>query len=994
MPRLILSISFILVTSCVYAQQPYMWQITDEDGLPSMEVYNVMQDSKSYIWLGTDNGVCRYDGKQFKIYYHPKQRGKSFSYLIEDKEHRIWTINFAGQIFYIENDSMHLFEPFEKVYKSGFPRFCFDNKNQLWIISPENPTYYYNFEEQKLHSITKPRSFLSVNILADKSGDVVIVDDSIYVMRHNKLAQTFANNASLQYSIYDTTLYGFLQPNNPNNLSSFSTLYGFKKLNSTVLQQNTAKATDFASFSPTNRWLLTYDGAFHFASTPDTSYLYSRVLKGYAISWLMRDKENNYWLSTLKNGVFVIPSTNVWLMNKENSKLENNRIVKIAEDKNGLLYLGGGKGIITIFNPKTKQIVSSIQLSSDNKDIDALSIDQKSNLLYAQTNRTSIYDIGKKKTLQSFINFSSVKDISFDKYGNYLVATNYQSHFVLNNNFGKQSTYYRQNTFETRTYPNDDDRAPLTMANLRVQRTTASQVRESDSSLWVAYVDGLYYFKNGKEYALKDEKGNHIFGTDFSLSPNGVLWVATVQQGVFGIYHSKIIVHLTQKDGLKSNYIRCVKSTNSMIWLGTDKGVQGFDLISKKLSQFTREDGLVTNDVMDIYIKDNVIYLATSKGLQWFAPNELHTNRVAPPIYIETLTVNDSLLPLHNEHSLSFNQNNISILFNGIALSSRGSMQYAYRLIGLDSNWIIIPSSENIARFNALPSGKYTFEVKAINEDNIASKQTAAVSFIINAPYWQKWWFVLLELLAVVVLVSIGFLVRINVLRKRNKLERDKNKLEVELRTSQLAALKVQMNPHFIFNSLNSIQEYILTNEKKLANSYLGKFSDLMRLYLDMSNKTSIALSEEIRAMELYLELEAMRFETNFSYALDVANDVEVDDIQIPAMIIQPYVENAIKHGLLHRRTQRTLSIQFKKGSNETLVCVVHDNGIGRKQSQELNTIRNRTYTSFATGATQKRLELLNVERKTQIGVVYEDLYHTDGSALGTRVTVTIPIHP
>jgi LytS/YehU family sensor histidine kinase len=160
------------------------------------------------------------------------------------------------------------------------------------------------------------------------------------------------------------------------------------------------------------------------------------------------------------------------------------------------------------------------------------------------------------------------------------------------------------------------------------------------------------------------------------------------------------------------------------------------------------------------------------------------------------------------------------------------------------------------------------------------------MNFEIAQPYWQKWWFVLFVILLIGSIVSLFFAFRIKIIHRENNLEQEKAQLEIDLRSSQLSALKVQMNPHFIFNALNSIQDYILTNEKRLANTYLGKFSDLMRLYLEMSNKKNISLEEEIKALELYLELESLRFEDSFEYELKVSPELQTYDMMIPSMIL------------------------------------------------------------------------------------------------------------
>lgn len=215
--------------------------------------------------------------------------------------------------------------------------------------------------------------------------------------------------------------------------------------------------------------------------------------------------------------------------------------------------------------------------------------------------------------------------------------------------------------------------------------------------------------------------------------------------------------------------------------------------------------------------------------------------------------------------------------------------------------------------------------------------------------------------------------------------EKDKTRME-------LTALKSQMNPHFIFNALNSIQEFIILNDKKKANQFMGKYADLVRSTLDMSDKESITLEEEVKTLELYLELEKLRFEDNFSYAIDVSGDLVEKNYKLPAMLIQPYVENAIKHGLLHKQGTKNVSIQFNIDSIDQSIikCTIEDNGIGRVRSAELNSMRLKKHTSFSTGATQKRLELLNKGKENSIVVQFEDLKDSFDQAIGTRVTLRI----
>ena len=213
------------------------------------------------------------------------------------------------------------------------------------------------------------------------------------------------------------------------------------------------------------------------------------------------------------------------------------------------------------------------------------------------------------------------------------------------------------------------------------------------------------------------------------------------------------------------------------------------------------------------------------------------------------------------------------------------------------------------------------------------------------------------------------------------------------LNQSILTSIKAQMNPHFIFNALNTIQSYIYGSDKNKAAHYLGKFSELVRTILENSSKDNISLLDELKFLTLYLELEKMRFENSIEITVNMeAIDAIADDMMIPSMIIQPYIENAFKHGLLHKKSDRQLSIYFDlKEKEKILICVIEDNGVGRTISAVYKTAGKNPHPSFATSATQKRLELLNEGRTNAIAVSIEDKQTTDGIASGTKVTIEIP---
>lgn len=209
---------------------------------------------------------------------------------------------------------------------------------------------------------------------------------------------------------------------------------------------------------------------------------------------------------------------------------------------------------------------------------------------------------------------------------------------------------------------------------------------------------------------------------------------------------------------------------------------------------------------------------------------------------------------------------------------------------------------------------------------------------------------------------------------------------------SELKALKSQMNPHFIFNALNSIQEQFMYGDKLKANEQLGNFTYLTRQILTVSGKKQIPLSTEIEILQKYLELEKMRFQNDFEYSVTFSDRIDEDYLQLPPMLIQPFVENSIKHGLLHKQGRKTLSVHFDlSGQEDFIVCTVQDNGIGREKSAEIKAGNTGKHASFSTGSIEQRLELLNQNLKLNNLIVYEDLKAEDQEGSGTRVIIKIP---
>ncbi|HAS41790.1 MAG TPA: hypothetical protein DCS93_15025 [Microscillaceae bacterium] len=1026
-----------------------MWQLTDEDGLPSMEVYDVFQDRKGYIWFATDLGICRYDGRIFKRYATPTARSKAMSNFAEDRDGRIWFMNFSRQIFYVEKNTDEVKELAidKEVNKGRLLAFTLNKSaDELLILNPHG-VFSCNLTTRKWkHTNPKmSRKGSTWGMAKDNDGNVWYIDANRVLWKYTDKG---VSERHLQ-----------LNKENPvgmDNIFFLGTLWTMGKKGNELYQLQDGQfkrafkeheaqlkglvLTDFNRDQEGNYWITGFDGAHCYTSDRKPYKGGLHILPGKAISRIIQDREGNYWITTLRSGVYFMPSKDVLYYNSRNSVLQDDRVNCLTSDEDGNIILGGSSGKISVFNQEKGLIFQHD--TDEKKETEAILYDKHWKRLYVSSYGFKIFKKNQRTwwrfftdriikqggphrehSLDGGIAGSAPKGFAFFGKDHIIASSSNGSHVIrlnprpnenppLNEKFRKQHKYQVLSNFGGKNFA-FKSKYPIGLLRLRNGRSRTVWGDTLHNRIWTGYFDGLFYYnEDGIARELVDKPNKHgIFALTINQSSDGIVWVGTMEHGLYGIRDTTIVYHFNTGNGLVSNYCRVVKPDGKKIWLGTDQGIQWIspentDVFGGKIKLsemnkaiessdadksafqlFNRQDGLVTNEIRDLLVQGDQVWVAMTKGLLTFNKNELRINEAYPPIHITGVAIWDKDVPLNEnkEYELDYDQNNLKISFQGLAYRSRGKFRYKYRMLGIDSSWTYIKSVNNFVRYPSLQPGEYEFEVKAVNEDNVESAGFDFIKVKVHKHYTQTWWFITLIILTGAAIISAFFLLRIRHVRRESDIKQD-------LRSSQLSALKVQMNPHFIFNALNSIQEFILLNEKRLANAFLGKFADLMRLTLDMSNEQQVSLLEELKVLRLYLELEAIRFEDTFYYTIEIDQYVDPEEILIPSMLIQPYVENAIKHGLLHKKTDRRLWIRFFLSKDqEMLCCEVEDNGIGRKRSWELKSKRKTRHKSFAMSATQKRLELLNYGRKNLILISIDDLEDTKGEALGTKVHLKIP---
>jgi hypothetical protein len=438
---------------------------------------------------------------------------------------------------------------------------------------------------------------------------------------------------------------------------------------------------------------------------------------------------------------------------------------------------------------------------------------------------------------------------------------------------------------------------------------------------------------------------------------------------------------------LTSDICRALYVSGNTIWVGTDKGLNRVVITpaGAAITTYTEDDGLVGNMINAVYVDGSKVYAGTSAGLTSFDADRISLHSFCK-LRITGVGIQNGkkqydttglVLP-HVENDVRFD-------FVGISYRSAGDITYRYRMVGLNDNWQT--TRETFLSYPSLPSGDYELQLQATNKFGVES-EIVRIPFQVEKLLWEKTWFRILALLIIGALIWIFVNARIKKIRRQNE-----EKMQINNRMAELEqmALKAQMNPHFIFNSLNSVQQYVIDKDLRGANKFITDFSRLIRLTLDISSKTKISLYEEISYLTTYLELEKTKFEDKFSYRVTVADNLDPSDWYIPPMILQPYVENSIRHGVRYR-ADKLGEIRVSMELNEQyLICRVEDNGVGRKVAAQFKSQMPIEYQSKGMTLTARRIEMLNRHQQVPALIEVEDILINNQIA-GTRVVLQFPV--
>lgn len=1002
--KYIIRVCLLFLTLKSFSQTPILKNYSIKDGLPSSETYRVHKDYKGYIWIVSDMGVSRFDGYKFQNYTSKDGLpNNTVLGIYEDYQNRIWFWTLSGELAYFKNEKIHPLKSIniqlKKHISKGIINSISIDKNDTIHIGTFNVKglfkVAFNMNKSRIIIDTTSKNGIYIDQIKTKKREATISLNSKTGLgsaagENNRIPIYLRGNIGLNHTVFLNHHQYFSNPNQKcirlNNGTILFTcdnlIYAINKQNQLSLLKKVQGRIIYLKEDPKgNVWVGTWDYGALFFPKGDLSLEPTVFLSGNSVSSIDEDQEGGLWFSTLENGIFYLSNQQFSHYSLRNG-LKDEKINAVDIDLNGIIWTGSLKGHYTSIRNNS---IHNFRLPPENIEPIIYQIHCDNNgVVYI--GGSAFYSVNSNKTLKNicaedgiFLSTSFCKS----KYDNTVWSGSYGRIIKIKN--GK---------------------ATSTNTGFRINSICEGKKDE----IFIGEINGLWSFKNRQLIYLGNNHSLLNNRIDDIKYHKQILFLATKGKGLV-IKEGERIYQISEKNGLSSDNCKSVCiDDEGIVWVGTNKGLSRIIFKTKgnyseyNLYNFTTVNGLISNEINQVVVKGNKVYVATNKGVTIFDKNSVKINQTAPPIYITKLLVNNRILPLKKKYNLTYNQNTFQISFIGLNYQSAGNVEYKYRIMGIDTNWHYTKYTR--LDFTTLPHGDYTFEIYAKNNDGFWSRKPAILDISIEPPIWQTWRFRIF--FGLILFFSIFFFARyrIQLLVKRERektalykkaAEQEKEKSELLQKASEMEMkfLSAQMNPHFTFNAMNSIQHFMLDHEPEKAQHYLAQYAKLIRRVLENNMEKFVPLDDELDMLEIYMEIESMRFSTPFEFEINVCKELEEKEYQIPPMILQPYVENAIWHGIFHKKEgvgKLTLSFSLEE---DRMKCVIEDNGIGRKKAKEFNSSK-KEHRSVGMLITQERLKHLQSDSDLDVHTKILDIVNENGEVCGTKVEVCLPLnsHP
>jgi ligand-binding sensor domain-containing protein/two-component sensor histidine kinase len=973
MKFLLLFVAFILHAQLVGQHYTFI-KYSNSVGLPQSQVQCITQDKQGYIWVGTSGGLARFNGKTFTTF--ALEDGLLSNRISSiDAVNKYIVVGHEGGITLIQNGKGRSFT-FNKSDRNVLTKKVVLFQNQL-VIATEGGGIYVLSNNKLIKKNLHP-------VDAATCRDILIVNKRIIVATRNGLYQS----SDLERFIYipqfgNKSVSGLCLMNNQIYCATFtkgifSCNLDFSKIAPLKTQFPNNYITGITTGKDNTLWLHSLEGLVCFNNNETvTTFTEQNGLPGNSINCAFNDKDGNMWFGSDGKGLLRFCGNSIYSFTTKNG-LASDLVLSITRKNSKQYYLGTyDKGA---FLMNENGLTSKLNLPGST----IWDIEKTGNETWFATDVGLVHlaPNGNVTTHNFDENPATIMLIQQLKSGKNLVIGYNGIGFIRNNQLIKIPI--KNGTFQ--------------------QIGSIRQVIEYNGKLVCASSKGL---------ALLSLENKAI--TLIKFFPSGInslaidalnrLWIGT-ENGLFiydGINYSEI--KLTNNSGAK--FINFIKKKQETLFVGTNNGIYLFDCASEKtnpLEHYGLNSGLISleSNINSAYSDGDDFWFGTAEGLVCIknTSNKTFTNQL-PKLNFRKLLLNYQDVDIkdfttkfdQNEFplgiTLPYNKNNISIELDGLLMRDPESILYQYWLEGLDPSWS--PATANATIFlSNLPAGSYRLHLRTINELGSTSEEQV-LQLQITPPFWRTWWFYLLILLSIGGIIRYYFVWKIKQVREKNYKENLEN--QTRLLALEQQSLNASMNRHFIFNSLNSIQYFINTQDKLSANRFLTNFAKLIRKNLDSAaeNNNTVTLAQELERLELYLSLEAMRFNERFTYTIN-DNDIDIERVIVPGMLLQPFVENSIIHGILPNEAKKgIITVTIKLIKNQLEVCI-DDNGVGIDFSLSKKQGIAGDHKSQGMEITSKRISLIRKMWKKDYELIGPfQLMGENGSINGTRVLIKMP---
>ncbi len=992
-------------------------RLTTEDGLSNNRILDILQDRNGFIWIATLEGLNKYDGSTFEIFKHSESDSSSLSSnlittLLEDKQ---------GNLFIGTDKGLHRYNKknnhFEAVVLKGeaydteqpYIRKVIEGpNNSLWISDVDGFLINYNTRTKHL----------------------------VNVYKHQKINQPYYYYSPLYYD-NDSTLWVGGRNVDPTYLDENADK--LVSLGSDRDDYSMKRENDVACYYEDSRrtfWVTALDGIY---TLDKASEVFTKFLG--VSTWDVHEaKSGLLWFAT-GSGVYQMDPTTGLITAFENQKdnpssLSNNNVLKICEDSRGNLWFATRQGVSIYappelpFGPYTH--LPGVQNSPEGRVVTAVFEDQKNNLWIGYQNSGLDYFDPKEENFYHYNTETS--ELASNKISALFIDSKKRLwvglwagvgfHIYDDKTQGFELHTYGTNTFALDWYNDfaEDDLGQfylgfwgadglckfdpesgkfgenfrLRFPRIQVSRLVTRLLKDNKGNLWVGTTAaGVHrYFPeqdSTASYFADDTISSGLTSNaiaDITQVPNGDIWLISNSLQRY-LPESDSFISFGLEHGLGSErLVSLLADDYGNIWVATQyDGLYRFNIEKESFKQFSKEDGLQSNSFTAARYKlaSGDLFFGGQNGFNLFDPSAIHWRHSFPKASFGRMFVFDEIR-VHDLNEVQFvnlspGENVFTIELGSYERVVPEKYVYQCKLEGHDQDWVTLDSKQRQRRFAGIAPGRYTFYYRIGNKDGLWYRQSLKIVLNLRTPFYKTWWFISFSVIVLIVIVY--FIVQ----RRLYDLKQKQRGLEL-----QQKLFRLQMNPHFMFNSLLAIQNYIFMKNTKEAGNFLSDFARLFRLILDHSKVEFVPMEKELETLELYLTLQKLRYQDKFTYHIELDEEIDVELFQIPPMLAQPMIENALEHGLFYKKDSGNIWIRFKL-DKDAIVFEVQDDGVGLSETRKKEPL-SKDHKSSALEITRERINILGKKHKYFVFFELKETKDSEGNVSGTIVRFNIPYKP